>query len=163
MFHKQQGIVLISALFITLLVTVLSSTIVVKTLANKKVNHNRQDSDAAYFAAESALNIAAQKLLNGETFLENTATTNWWETDANWSSTEVMTVSDFKKSNNNKILLAGDPRYRVEYLTTVNPSNEAELGGNATTGIVYYRVTAQGQGRAQGRSQIQAIFAYGGQ
>ena len=163
MFHKQQGIVLISALFITLLVTVLSSTIVFKTLANKKVNHNRQDSDAAYFAAESALNAASQQLRNGVTFLENTAITNWWETESSWLSTEVVDVSDFRKSNNDKILLAADPKYRVEYLTTVNPSNEAELGGNAGTGIVYYRVTAQGQGRAQGRSQLQAIFAYGGQ
>jgi type IV pilus assembly protein PilX len=168
---RQQGVVLVVALFFLVVMTVLGLSLAGSTTSEEKIARNFRDQDVAYAAAEAALRDAEMAitgmwqwpaiLIDPLSF--NPACSGGW-CDA--AAAQPVDASDFYGSSvpgSNSVAIgtvtgspsvqgvANQPRYLVEYV-------QAGVGA-ATTSKYVYRITAQAQGRSPDtRVVLQEVF-----
>ncbi len=154
--HKtQQGVALIFALIVLLVLAMISTTALHISMMQEKMSSNMRDQETSFHAAEAALKEAENWILNlgaepdpvtscvaypcvilydpQRYAQDNNAA--WW--DANSASLSGG-------------LLAGtikQPQFYIEYLRFV-PDSSMQIGTGTLTGKHYYRVTARGTGNS---------------
>lgn len=154
---KQQGMALIVALVITVIIGIIAVAIGRSALQNQQSASSQYDMLRSYTAAQSAVNRAErlfkQTVVNDEAriFSKHTNTisstldsANWWQTLSNWQTKATAYAG----------LSSGNPRYRIEQRQFIPFSADIE----EKNGQQYFRVTGRGEGPGSSVSMIEAYF-----
>ena len=154
---KQQGMALIVALVITLIIGIIAVAIGRSALQNQQSASSQYDMLRSYTAAQSAINRAErvfkQTVINDESKIYSTHaqsissvldSADWWQTPSNWQNKATAYAG----------LTSGNPHYRIEQRQFVPFSADIE----EKNGQQYFRVTGRGEGPASAVSMIQAYF-----
>lgn len=154
---KQQGMALIVALVITLIIGIIAVAIGRSALQNQQSAGSQYDMLRSYTAAQSAINRAErvfkQTVIADESKIYSSHaqsissvldSADWWKTLSNWQNKATAYAG----------LTSGNPRYRFEQRQFVPFSADIE----EKNGQQYFRVTGRGEGPASAVSMIQAHF-----
>lgn len=161
LYRKQQGMTLVMAIVITLLVGLMAISIGNSALQNQRVAAIKQEHMTALANAQSGIAWAegefAETVLNDESRLfasaENTISSvldeneNWWREEIRWQANNVKTLPGS--------YLNGDSRYRIEERDFQTESGDFEN----KMGTQFFRVTAQGRTDGDAIATIQTLFS----
>ncbi len=143
-FKKQQGVVLISSLFIVLILTILVFSAARSTIIQGKMSANLRERDLAFQSAETAL-------LSGEKYLQSISPlpvfdndsgkyifdkTRLFQGDNSWDN---LTASQYSQS---LYQVKGLPKYLIEKIAIVDTAGES-LDASKPEFSNYYRVTSR--------------------
>lgn len=172
--RQQQGVILVTSLFILLLMTIVGVTGMTTTSLEEKMTANLRDEYLAFQASEAAL-LEAEQFARGIIHLDDftdagvqglyatpdPANPNRWET-VNWYNDENLVITETDIEG-----LYEQPKYIIEHLTSISGNDSASnimmegYGGYASfEGANVYRITAHGTGgSANARVMLQSTFA----
>lgn len=157
--EKQRGIALIATLLVVVIVAMIGTSVIHRTLTAKKNFNSLQDMEAAYYAAESAIRTGAadaRQATSAGSYPKYT-TDKWWNDWSTVPSDSLLSLTDFKKSTSGgPDFLKADPQYMVEEIRR-QPFNAQST---TTQAQVLYRISARATGRQEGLSMLQSIYSY---
>jgi len=167
MTKKHQGIVLVTGLIFLLILTIIGITTMSTTIVSEKMSQNRQDTTAAFRAAEAALS-------DGEHWLKSQASAPIPVTSCAVMPCRVWTLNTLGnfylnagtwwQSNGTNFSVnfpgvATQPQYVVEFYNVL-PDELSPEAFSLGKGHYYYRVTARGVGETSNALvNVQSIFS----
>lgn len=147
--NKQRGAALITALIFIIVISTLGISIAKQVINQRNVSSSHYDQIITFSNAESGIqeaeaiieqNSASIALILGLPGVTSTAlATNWWKTDANWTSAATATDGGGNA-------LQGNPEYIIEDMGSEN-------------GRHFYRVTTRATGPSGATSFLQTTYA----
>lgn len=163
-FH-QGGIALIATLIVVVIVAMIGSSVIIRTITGKKNSNSMTDFSAAYYATLSAMQAAENEVKKSTAYdgfpMETSADGNWWGISDNWSSDkrDIVPITGFHSTSSDDSFLVSDPLYNIERIDT-GSSNAGNFNAsaNATQQTIFYRITAKGKGRAEASLLLQSIY-----
>jgi Tfp pilus assembly protein PilX len=154
---KQQGMALIVALVITLIIGIIAVAIGRSALQNQHSASNQYDLLRSYTSAQSAMNRAErlfkQTVINDESKIYSSTPqaisstlddADWWQDPAKWAANATAYNG----------LTAGAPQFRIEQRQFIPFSADIE----EKNGQQFFRVSSRGEGPGSAVSMIQAYF-----
>ena len=169
---KQSGVALFISLVLLLVLTIAGVSAVQTTTLEERMARNSHDSMMAFQSAESALRQAENWLeanINSVAGFTNAGTNGLWTTaqfaeDDRWLDDAVWT-------GNTSVVVAAavpdvaqQPRYIIEWLATVQRSNNSAMLGSSYQSVFdrieVFRVTARGVG-GTANSEVLLQSTYG--
>ena len=178
--HRQQGVALVVALILLLILTVLALASVRGTSLQERMSSNMYDRSLAFQRAEAAMRAAESKItdfsditaLSGVDCSPTTGVAcpllpagTFTGTNANWVNVEDA-------HNVNTDITPGTPQYSVQFIGTGQAQNNVGQEANAECGnygnpcqpdnVAYYRVTARSNNPSDGADRaivvLQSIY-----
>lgn len=161
---KQQGMALIVAMLITLIIGIIAVAIGKTALQNQQNAAGEFDTLASYSLAQSAMNSAEhtfrQTVLTNKDRIYSShpqsistgidTDANWWHSTANWVGSKITALTG----------LAGTaPRYRIEQRDFIPISADLE----EKNGRQLFRITTRGQGQGDAITTLQSHIGVLGQ
>ncbi|MCD8548145.1 MAG: hypothetical protein LRY38_06950 [Aeromonadaceae bacterium] len=160
MTRSQQGIALITALIITLLIGIIAMAVGKSAIRSQQTASSQYDQARSQAIAQSAM-LRAEALFRStvasdidlifagasgsiSTSLESNAA--WWREDSNWDSNSSTTSFSG--------LTEGSPKFRIEEREFVPISADVE----EQQGRQYFRVTSRGEGPGGSHTLLQSYF-----
>ncbi len=156
MISRQSGAVLAIALIFLVVLTLLGITGAQNTVLEERMTGNYRDQQIAFEAAETALRIGENAVLNDTTF----DAMAWDGSDGTHEGNPSL--NPFKKPPNNSVTVTStvisstaisdatsqDPAYYIERLPEVPLPDSSLIPSDTAPKIRYYRVTASGWGQS---------------
>lgn len=167
--NSQGGAVLIVSLVMLLLLTIIGMSAVDITTLDTRISANTKDRALAFDAAETALNMAGQRLAPSEPlpdsstpgFLSSAMRDNWWHTQGDtWWSTNGEFLSDYSGVSSGEDGVG----YVIEQPVEIRTNGAGQRIANVTLGeprpvTRFYRTTARGEGPGGTEVFVQSVYA----
>lgn len=164
--HNQSGAVLLVSLVMLLLLTIIGLSAVDITTLDTRISANSGDRNIAFYAAETALNVATDSIApgkglpedSGQGYLSSALADNWWgSASAAWWSGQSQSITAYGGRS-------AKQNYVIEPPVQMNTNGAGQAVADLTLGSVrpvtrFYRVTARGEGPGGANVHIQTVYA----